>query len=62
MKSPIKEFRKEIEKDIEKYLGFDEPILKQVLQEYIELIDEIYIPDEEKTMLNCFVNGLQYRN
>ncbi len=55
MKSPIKEFRKEIEKDIEKYSSLDEPVLKQLLNEYIELIDEIYIREEEQTMMTYFV-------
>jgi len=62
MKSPIKEFRKEIEKDIEKYSSLDEPILKQLLNEYIELIDEIYIREEQKTMLTYFVKGLHFKN
>lgn len=62
MKSPIKEFRKEIEKDIEKYSSLDEPVLKQLLNEYIELIDEIYIREEEQTMMTYFVKGLQFKN
>ncbi len=62
MKSPIKEFRKEIEKDIEKYSSLDEPVLKQLLNDYIELIDEIYILEEQQTMLTYFVKGLQFKN
>ncbi len=62
MKSPIKEFRKEIDKDIEKYSSLDEPVLKQLLNESIELIDEIYIREEEQTMMTYFVKGLQFKN
>ena len=62
MRSPIQELRKEIVKDIEKYSRLDNPKILEVLKEYIELIDEIYVEDERHLMVNCFVSGFRQKN
>jgi septum formation topological specificity factor MinE len=61
MRSPIQELRKEILKDIEKYSVTDNQKILEVLKEYVELIDEIYVDDEKHLMVNCFVRGFRQK-
>ena len=45
MRKPIEMIRVEIKKDIEKYSSQGDSNLLKVLNEYLELIDEIYLDD-----------------
>lgn len=60
MRQPIELFRVEIIKDIEKYSSQDEPTLLKLLNEYLELITEIYLEDEKKMMVHSFSQGVRY--
>lgn len=60
MKRPVELIRFEIMKDIEKYSSQTEPTLLKVLEEYIELIDDLYLEDERKLMVHSFFQGVRY--
>lgn len=60
MRQPIELFRVEIVKDIEKYSSQDESTLLKLLNEYLELITEIYLEDEKKLMVHSFLQGVRY--
>ena len=60
MRKPIEMFRVEIKKDIEKYSSQGDSNLLKVLNDYLELIDEIYLDDESKLMVHSFFQGVRY--
>lgn len=60
MRKPIEIFRFEIVKDIEKYSTQDCPTLLKLLNEYLELIDELYLDDERNLMVHSFFQGVRY--
>ena len=60
MRKPIEMIRVEIKKDIEKYSSQGDSNLLKVLNEYLELIDEIYLDDESKLMVHSFFQGVRY--